>query len=83
MTEAPKVITLYQSNLRDPVATLRAIADDVEGGKHGKVGCAAVVLLGDTMDVFGMGEDSDGPSVALLLHAGFMRLSKSLEEHGT
>jgi hypothetical protein len=34
------------------------------------------------MEVFGAGVDSEAPSVAMLLHAGFMRLSRSVEEHG-
>jgi hypothetical protein len=77
-----KVVTLQESNYRDPVATLRRIADDIEAGEYGPVGCAAVALLGNSMEVFGMGPDSEAPSVALLLHAGFMRLSRSIEEHG-
>lgn len=77
-----KVVSLYETNFRDPVAALRRIADEMEAGDYGAVGSAAVVLLGDTMEVFGMGEDSEAPSTALLLHAGFMRLSKSVEEHG-
>jgi hypothetical protein len=73
---------IYPSNFRDPVATLRVIADEIEAGKYGEVGSAALVLLGDTMEVFGMGVDSEAPSTALLLHAGFLRLSRSIEEHG-
>ena len=73
---------LYDSNYRDPVATLRSIASDIEAGKYGDVGSVGVVLLGDTMEVFGMGKDSEAPSVGLLLHAGFLRLSKAIEEHG-
>lgn len=76
------VVQLYESNYRDPVAALRRIADEIERGEYGEVGCVGVVVLGDTMEVFGAGEDSEGPSVALLLHAGFMRLSKSIEQHG-
>lgn len=77
-----KIVELYGSNIRDPVATLRRIADDIEAGVYGSVGSAGLVLLGDTMEVFGFGPDSEAPSVALLLHAGFLRLSKSVEEHG-
>jgi hypothetical protein len=77
-----KVVTLNESNFRDPVATLRQIADRIESGEYGAVGCVGVVVLGDTMEVFGMGQDSEAPSVALLLHAGFMRLSRQLDEHG-
>lgn len=76
------VVSLYPSNFRDVAGTLRQIADRVENGDFGEVGAAGVVLLGNTMEVFGLGEDSDAPSTGLLLHAGFMRLSRSLEEHG-
>ena len=76
------VVSLYQSNFRDVAATLREIATRVEAGEFGEVGAAGIVLLGDKMEVFGLGEDSDAPSIGLLLHAGFMRLSRSLEEHG-
>lgn len=76
------VVTLHESNFRDPVATLRKIADDIEAGAHGEVGAVGVVVLGDTMEVFGFGEDSEAPSIALLLHAGFLRLSRAIEEHG-
>ncbi len=77
-----KVVTLHETNFRDIPATLREIAAAIEAGQYGDVGSVGLVLLGDTMEVFGMGPDSEGPSVALLLHAGFMRLSRSLEEHG-
>ena len=76
------VVSLYESNYRDPAATLRKIADEIESGDYGEVGCIGVALLGDTMEVFGAGQDSEAPSVALLLHAAFMRLSRSLEDHG-
>lgn len=77
-----EVVTLYESNMRDPVATLRKIADQIERGDYGDVGCLAVVLLGDAMEVFGAGTDSEGPSVGLLLHAGFTRISNAIETHG-
>lgn len=77
-----EVVTLYESNSRDEVQTLRKLADDIEAGVYGAVGSVGVVILGDKMEVFGMGEDAQAPSIALLLHAGFIRLSKSLEEHG-
>jgi hypothetical protein len=76
------LVTLNDSNFRDPVATLRKLANDIESGKYGEVGSVAVALMGDTMEVFGMGYDAEGPSIALLFHAGFLRLSKSIEEHG-
>lgn len=76
------VVSLYDSNSRDPVATLRRLADDIEAGVYGDVGCVGVVVLGDRLNVFGMGPDSEAPSVGMLLHAGFMELSRALQEHG-
>lgn len=77
-----EVVQLRDSNFRDPSATLRKIADEIEAGDYGAVGSVAVVVLGDTMEVFAMGEDAEAPSAALLLHAGFLRLSRAIEEHG-
>ncbi len=77
-----EVVQLQASNFRDPAATLRVIAEKIEAGTYGPVGCVAVVILGDEMHVSGAGEDAEAPSVAMLLHAGFMRLSRSVEEHG-
>lgn len=77
-----KVVTLNESNFRDPVATLRKIADEIESGEHGNVTSAGVVLFGGTMEIFGMGEDAEAPTIALLFHAAFSRLSNSLERHG-
>lgn len=76
------VITLYRTNLRDPVSALRAIADDIEAGKYGDVGSVGVALLGDTMECFGSGSDSEGPSIALLFHAAFTRISNAIEQAG-
>lgn len=77
-----KIVTLNETNFRDPAATLRNIADKIDAGGYGEVGSVGVVLLGDTMEVFGMGSDSEAPSIALLLHSGFMRMSRALEDHG-
>ena len=77
-----ELVQIYATNFRDPAATIRKIADEIEQGKHGAVGSVAIVVLGDTMEVFGAGEDAEAASIALLLHAGFLRLSQSIEEHG-
>lgn len=77
-----KIVELYPSNYRDPVAGLRAIADEIEQGVFGGVSNVAVVVLGDEMHVHGLGAESDAPAIALLLHAGFMRLSRAVEEAG-
>lgn len=77
-----KIITLYGTNFRDPVSALRKIADDIEAGTYGDVGSVGVALLGDTMEIFGAGADSEGPSIALLFHAAFMRISNAIEQAG-
>lgn len=77
-----EIVSLYESNMRDIPATLREIADEIEEGKYGNVGCAGLVILGDTMEMFGMGEDSDVPSVNILFNAACLRFAKTLEEHG-
>jgi hypothetical protein len=78
-----KVVPLYESNFRDVAATLRCIADDVEKGCYGAVGTAGVVLLADQLEVFGMGLDSDGCSVACVLQAGATKLITPIVNHGT
>ena len=40
---ALNVVQLYDSNHRDPVATLRRIADEIEAGQYGDVGTAVLV----------------------------------------
>lgn len=85
MTTTPptlKVVELYENNYRDPVATLRTIANQIEAGEYGAVGCAALVLMGDTVEVFGMGVKSDGAETAVLLYAGALRLTRAVERHG-
>jgi hypothetical protein len=77
-----EVVSLYETNYRDPVATLRKIADEIEAGNYGPVGCLGVVVLGDQLNVFGAGPDSEAPSVGMVLHAGFMQMSQALVDHG-
>jgi hypothetical protein len=76
------VVTLFKSNFREVAATLRKIADEVDNGDFGEVGCCAIAILGDELHVFGAGPDSEGPSVAVTLHAGFMKLSGMIVGHG-
>ncbi len=78
-----KVVDIYESNYREVVPTLRKIAQQIEDGEFGEVGCLSLVLLGDTLEVFAMGKDSDAPSAALVLHAGVNKLSNALLNHGT
>jgi hypothetical protein len=77
-----KVVTLHESNYRDPVATLRLIADQMEAGKYGAVGCCSVVLFGDTLQIFGMGPDSESPTVHLVLCAAAREFEEIIRKHG-
>jgi hypothetical protein len=63
---------------RETVPTLRALADAIEAGQYGDVSAVGVVLLADEMRVFGMGPGSDSTAVALLLHAGFLKISAAV-----
>lgn len=73
---------LYPSNFRDPVATLREIADEIESGKVGPVGSIAVVVFGNTLEVYRAGVDAEVGTTVLLLEAGILRLARAIEEHG-
>lgn len=72
-----KIETLYPSNRRDVVATLRAIADEIERGTFPGVREAAVVTLGDKVDVFHLGE-GDATTTHLLLACGMRKLENGV-----
>lgn len=78
-----KVVELYAANFRDPAAGLRIIADEIEAGEYGDVGCVGIALLGNKLHVFGLGRDSEAPAVGMVLHAGFLYMSKAILEHGS
>jgi len=82
MSNLAEVTTLYETNFRQPAATLRVIADEIEAGKHGEVTQLGVVLLGDSCEVFGAGPDADGGTIALLLQAGAFRMIQAVAMHG-
>lgn len=77
-----KVVDFPHSPLHDVPAKLRQLADDIEQNRYGPVGSCGVALLADTFEVFGFGQDSDAPSIALLFQAGLTRFSNSIERHG-
>ncbi len=67
MTAELKVVqSIYDSNFRNIAATLRAIADGIEAGQYGEVDQIALVMHGEDVKVFGLG-DSTGSNVHLLL----------------
>jgi hypothetical protein len=85
MSDAPKpalnVVVLHESNYRQPAATLRVIADEIEAGVYGHVGSLAVALLGDRLEVFAAGQDSDPTSAACVLQAGANKLIQAIVNH--
>ena len=77
-----KVVDIGVPDYKDPVAVLRRLADEIEAGDWGAVGSCAVVIMGNTLEVFGSGPDSAGPSIAILLQAGILRIAHEVERHG-
>lgn len=77
-----KVVPLQETNFRQIPETLRIIADQIEEGEFGEVGEVALVVMGTTTEVFGLGPRSDGSSTACMLMAGAMRLVGAVESHG-
>lgn len=64
---------------RDPVKMLRNLADDIEAGKYGTVHTIAIATFGDAgLEVFGGGDDSVGPTVAMVFQAASMKMCQSL-----
>ncbi len=63
----------------DVARALRNIADEIERGEYGDVISCGVALLGDALEVFGAGPDSEPPMVAMLFNAGALRFAKNLE----
>ena len=58
------------------------VADQIERGDLGDVGCLGIVVMGDETYIYGAGIDSSAPSVGLLLHAGFLQMSQAVANHG-
>jgi hypothetical protein len=81
MTEL-NVIDFPVPDYREPVKSLRNLADQIEAGDFGEVTSCGVVIFGDTMDVFGSGTDSAAPTIALLFNAAAHRFAKEIEGHG-
>jgi hypothetical protein len=75
-----EIVTLYKSNIRDVPGTLREVADEIERGDYGDVSTLGVAVMGDRLEVFGAGDDSLGPSVALLFNAAALRIARAIEE---
>ena len=76
------VVQFPTPNYKDVVKALRNLADEIEAGEWGEIGCCAVAIMGDTFEVFGSGPDSAGPSMAILFQAAIMRMAGEIERHG-
>lgn len=76
------VVEFPKSTLRDPAACLRDIADAIEAGEYGGVTSAVVLLFGNTLEVFSAGDDSSGPTAALLCNAAALRFAREIERQG-
>lgn len=64
---------------KDPVKMLRNLATSIEDGKYGDVHTIAIATFGDAgLELFGGGDDSDGPTVAMLFQAASIKMSQSL-----
>lgn len=64
---------------KDPVKMLRNLADDIENGDFGTVHTIAIATFGDAgLEVFGGGDDSVGPTVAMVFQAASMKMCQSL-----
>lgn len=74
-----KVVPVFE--YRNAVTALRYIADEIEAGKYGEVGSVGLVLIGNTVEVFGMGMESDGAAIATLL-TGHVHNRRQLELPG-
>jgi hypothetical protein len=61
---------------------LRKVADKIDKGDFGAVGCCSVVVLGNKLNVFGFGSDAAGPSCAAVLMAGAHQLIETIVHHG-
>ncbi len=61
-----KIIELDRATIEDAAKVLRAIADEIDAGKHGAVSAAVVILDGDEMALFGSGDANQYKAVWLL-----------------
>jgi|GEM_PF-6878664 len=86
MTDSKKpalapVVTIHPHTLRDVPAVLRSIADRIEGGEFGDATQCAVVLNGDMLEIFAIG-DCDPTDAHYLLCCGAARMQEPLLRKG-
>ena len=64
---------------KDPVKMLRNLATSIEEGKYGEVHTIAIATFGDAgLELFGGGDDSVGPTVAMVFQAASMKMCQAL-----
>ena len=61
-----KIIELDRATIEDAAKVLRAIADEIDSGKHGEVIASVVILDGAELALFGSGDASQYKAVWLL-----------------
>lgn len=64
------------------VASLRKLAEEIEKGVHGEVGCVAVAVYGRRLFVYGFGPASDPPALHYLFSVAQSRLVDLIKEDG-
>ncbi len=77
MTELTPVTQIYESNHRDVVATLRAVADSIENQIYGDIAQVAIVTQGRSIEVFHAGL-GDAETAHMLLAVGQLKLTKAV-----
>lgn len=66
---------------KDPVKMLRNLANGIENGEYGEVHTIAIATFGDAgLELFGGGDDSVGPTVAMVFQAASMKMCQALVE---
>lgn len=64
---------------KDPAKMLRNLATSIEDGKYGEVHTIAIATFGDAgLELFGGGDDSVGPTVAMVFQAASMKMCQAL-----
>lgn len=80
MTNIAEVIPLYESNYRDPAATLRVIADEIEAGNYGDVLEIGIAMnTGTSLEIFGTGPNSDAGTMCLLFTAALHKFARTID----
>lgn len=80
--EAEKVVKLFEVPFDDVAAKLRKLADRIEAEEFGGVTTCAVLVMGDTLEIFGLGEDGAMPTIVTLCMAAVQKVCNPIAYHG-